>query len=223
MTTSLDLKKFEVLMEARVAEIAQFEEPAHDLLHFKRVVQLAKALAQIEGAKMEVVTPAAWLHDYVIVPKNDPRRKLASQLSATAAIKFLAEIEYPQIYHEDIAHAIEAHSFSANIIPKTLEAKIVQDADRLDGLGAIGIARCFATAGVLKRQFYSLADPLCESRVADDHAFTVDHFFVKLFKVAETMQTPSGQIEAARRVRVMKHYLGQLKQEIDGLTTVDSI
>jgi uncharacterized protein len=194
--------------------IAGIDDPAHDLLHLKRVVAMAKRLCAEEGAIPEVVIPAAWLHDFVIVPKNDPRRAQASRLSAEAAILFLKEIEYPEQYHQAIGHAIETHSFSANIEPRTLEARIVQDADRLDGLGAIGIARCFATAGLLKRAFYSEEDPFCELRTPDDREFTIDHFFTKLFKVAETLQTPSGRREGARRVQAMREFLKNLKNEI---------
>lgn len=208
---NLDIEKD---LEQKISEIASAEDPAHDLLHFKRVVKIAKAICEKEKAKAEIVIPAAWLHDFVIVPKNDPRRKQASQLSAEGAIRFLKELSYPEKYFDEIAHAIAAHSFSANIETKTLEAKIVQDADRLDGLGAIGIARCFATAGLLKRSFYSEMDPFCESRIIDDQQFTLDHFFAKLFKTAETLKTEAGRAEGVRRVGVMKKYLTDLADEI---------
>ena len=208
------MKDWEAKFEAKIREIATAEDPAHDILHFQRVVQTAKNLCVQEKGKAEVVVPAAWLHDFVIIPKNDPRRKQASQLSADAAIEFLKEIGYPSQYFEEIAHAIAAHSFSANIETKTLEAGIVQDADRLDGLGAIGIARVFATAGLLKRVFYSEEDPFCEQRVADDRVFTLDHFYVKLFKTAETLKTKAGRAEGVKRVAVMKQYLADLKLEV---------
>jgi uncharacterized protein len=206
--------ELENLLEHKISQIASAEDPAHDLLHFKRVVRIAKEICAKEKARVEVVIPAAWLHDFVIVPKSDPRRKIASRLSADEAVKFLREISYPEIYLEDIAHAIAAHSFSANIETKTLEAKIVQDADRLDGLGAIGVARCFATAGLLKRAFYSEADPFCEKRDPDDRQFTVDHFFAKLFKTAETLKTEAGRAEGQRRLDVMRKYLADLSREM---------
>ena len=208
------LADIEKALEKKISEIASSEDPAHDLLHFKRVVKIAKEICEKENAKTEVVIPSAWLHDFVIIPKNDPRRKQASQLSAEAAVQFLRELSYPEIYFEEIAHAIVAHSFSANIEAKTLEAKIVQDADRLDGLGAIGIARCFATAGLLKTAFYSEQDPFCETRNINDRQFTVDHFFAKLFKTAETLKTEAGRTEGIKRVEVMKRYLVDLADEI---------
>lgn len=210
----MDVSKFEDTFFAKISTIASNDDPAHDLLHFQRVVKMAKALCFLENAKKEVVIPAAWLHDFVIVPKNDPRRSKASQLSADAAIEFLKEIGYPEEFHADIAHAIAAHSFSANIEPKTLEAKIVQDADRLDGLGSIGIARCFATSGILKRSFYSQEDPFCVIRPPDDKEFALDHFYEKLFKTAETLQTEEGREEGKRRVEAMKIFLDNLKTEI---------
>lgn len=213
----MTLDQFEPLISKKIESLATPEDPAHDFLHFKRVVSTAKYLCHLENGKIEVVLPATWLHDFVIVPKNDPRRSQASQISAEAAIDFLRQIQYPEKYYDEIAHAIAAHSFSANLETKTLEAKIVQDADRLDGLGAIGIARCFATAGLLKRAFYSERDPFCEKRSADDKTFTVDHFFVKLFKTAESLKTQKGREEGMRRVQVMKKFLADMKIEIESI------
>lgn len=210
----MQLHKFESLFAEKIAQVATTDDPAHDLLHFKRVVASAKHLAAIENAKMEVVIPAAWLHDLVIVPKNDPRRSEASRLCAAAAIKYLQEINYPSEFFDEISHAIASHSFSANIEALTLEAKIVQDADRLDGLGAIGIARCFATGALMKRPFYSEEDPFCESRIPNDQEFTADHFFAKLFVVAETLKTNAGRAEGARRAEIMRRYLKDLNTEI---------
>ena len=115
---------------------------------------------------------------------------------------------------ESIGHAIEAHSFSAKIEPRTLEARVVQDADRLDGLGAIGIGRLFIVGGLLKRRIYDPADPFAETRTADDLVNTIDHFYVKLFKVADSLQTEAGRAEGARRARFMREYLEQLRREI---------
>jgi len=214
--TTRQLIDWESKFESKISETASSDDPAHDLLHFKRVVALAKYLCESENGNAEIVVPAAWLHDFVIVPKDSPLRSQASRLSAEKAIEFLRSIDYPRKFHDDIAHAVEGHSFSANIEVKTLEAKIVQDADRLDGLGAIGIARCFATAGLLKRAFYSSEDPFCDTRTPDDSQFTVDHFFKKLFNTAETMKTTSGTEEGRKRVAVMKGYLMSLRAEVAG-------
>lgn len=211
------LHKWELLFAEKIRSVASNDDPAHDFLHFQRVVATAKRLCATENGELKIVIPAAWLHDLVIVPKNSPDRARASQMSADAAIAFLESIEYPDQYYSDIAHAIAAHSFSANIETKTLEARIVQDADRLDGLGAIGIARCFATAGLLRSPFYSPDDPFCVSRSPDDSQFTVDHFYKKLFKVAEQLKTNAGVEEGKRRVEFMRTYLEAFEFEIKSL------
>jgi uncharacterized protein len=208
------LEHFAALCRDRIGAVATADDPAHDLLHFERVVATARRLCAEEGARLEVVLPAAWLHDLVNVPKNDPRRAHASRLSAESALVFLKEIEYPAELWPDIAHAIEAHSFSARIEARTPEAAIVQDADRLDGLGAIGIARTMATGGLLGRAFYAADDPFCATRPPDDATFTVDHFYAKLFRTAETLRTAAGRREGARRVAVMSRYLDDLAREI---------
>lgn len=213
-----NLASFERTFEKQITEIATADDPSHDLAHFKRVVTTAKKLCSMEGGIEEIVVPAAWLHDFVIVPKGDPRRSQASRLSAVAAIDFLKQCEYPNSYFDAIAHAIEAHSFSAAIPAATLEAKIVQDADRLDGLGAVGIARLFATAALMKTPFYSTDDPFCTTRHPNDRQFALDHFFAKLFKTADTLQTPAGKKEGLERVSVMKTYLENLAREISPMS-----
>lgn len=205
---------WEKIFQKKIKEVATCEDPAHDYLHFMRVTKMAKLLCEVERGNKNVVVPAAWLHDLVLIKKDDPRRSLASKLSAGAARKFLQSINYPNEYIDEIAHAIESHSYSANITAKTLEAKIVQDADRLDGLGAIGLARCFATSGLLKREFYSKMDPFCKSRNPDDGRFTLDHFYQKLYKTAKSLQTEYGRTEGLRRLRVMEEYLENLHNEI---------
>lgn len=204
------------LFHKTILDLTQsLEDPAHDFLHFSRVVKTAKALCTSEGGNWEVVGPAAWLHDFVIVPKNHPDRKIASRLSATKAGEFLTPLGYRASDLQAIKHCIEAHSFSAQIEPTTLEAQIVQDADRLDGIGSIGIARCFSLAGVLKRPFYSQHDPFCSQRTPDDQTYTLDHFYQKLFKTAESLKTRSARDEGQRRVQAMRAFLEQLKREIE--------
>lgn len=210
----LDLQFWENQFREKIIQTDLGQDSAHDLAHFQRVVTSARRLAQKEGANLEIVIPAAWLHDLVNAPKSDPRRSVASRLSAEASIEYLKTIHYPSHYLDKIAHAIEAHSFSAKIEPKTLEAKIVQDADRLDGLGAIGIARCFSVGGLLQRPFYDPLDPFGKNREFDDRKYTLDHFFVKLFRVGETLQTQAGREEGAARIQMMKEYLEQLEKEI---------
>ncbi|SBS35109.1 putative hydrolase [Marinomonas aquimarina] len=187
---------------------------AHDLAHIERVVKQAKWLAQQEGANELVVVAAAWLHDLVNYPKDDPKRAQASFDSASKAESFLKSLGLDGAEISAIQHAIVTHSFSAQVTPRTLEAKVVQDADRLDALGAIGIARCMMVGGRLDRSLYDTLDPFCEEREPNDLLFTLDHFFQKLLRLENTFQTDSGQLEAARRSAFMREFLSQLKAEI---------
>lgn len=189
-------------------------DAAHDMEHVRRVVANARKLAEEEGANMNVVVPAGWLHDCVVVPKDSGKRVMASILAAERAADFLRAESFPEAQIPDVKHAIEAHSFSAGIEPRTLEAKVVQDADRLDALGAIGIARCMMVGGVLGTSLYHPEEPFPETREADDHVAVVDHFYTKLLRLAGSMQTASGRREAQRRTRFMRGYLEELRREI---------
>ncbi|PEN12249.1 hydrolase [Longibacter salinarum] len=193
-------------------------DAAHDRAHIRRVVTAARALAEREGADLDVVEPAAWLHDCVAMAKDDPERDQASRRAAEVAVRFLKRIGYPEETHEAIHHAIEAHSYSAGIVPETTEARVVQDADRLDAIGAIGIARCFMVGGALESELYNVDDPFCEDRKPDDHTYTIDHFYEKLLGLPETMQTQAGRKEAERRADVMRDYLNDLRREITGVS-----
>ena len=161
-----------------------------------------------------VVLPAAWLHDCVAVPKNSPLRSHASRLAAERANELLSEAGYPLEFLPAIHHCIEAHSFSAKIDCLTGEAKVVQDADRLEALGAIGIARCLMTGGSLGQRLYDPDEPLPINRPARDDLQSVDHFFAKLFRLPATMQTEAGRREALQRTQMMQLFLEQLCREI---------
>ena len=189
-------------------------DTAHDLSHIKRVVGNAKKLAKSSAANLAIVIPAAWLHDCVSVAKDSPLRSQASSLSAKAAIEFLQLHGYHDDWLKSIEHAIAAHSFSAGIEPETLEAKIVQDADRLDALGAIGIARCLQTGVAMGSVLYDVDDPFAENRQAKDRISIIDHFYTKLLTLADTMKTAAGREEAELRTVFMRDYLSQLRREL---------
>ncbi|AVF61443.1 TPA: HD domain-containing protein [Vibrio diabolicus] len=204
-------------IESQFLEFMQQEmqvDAAHDISHVQRVVNTAKKLAVEEGADLSIVLPAAYLHDCFTYPKDHPNRKQSSIIAAKKAVAFLESIDYPQQYHDAIAHAIEAHSFSANIRPNTLEAKVVQDADRLDALGAIGITRCIQVSTEFDAQLYDDKDIFAQQRELDDKQFTLDHFQTKLFKIAETMNTESARREAQKRKAFMQAYIEQLHDEV---------
>lgn len=184
------------------------------MAHLARVVAAARRLASLEGASIDVVMPAAWLHDCVHVPVTSPERPRASMMAGDTATAFLRSIGYPDALLDAIHHAIAAHSFSAKIPPTTTEARVVQDADRLDAIGAIGIARCLMLGGQMGRTLYDLDDPFAERRAPDDRVSSLDHFYTKLLTLAATMQTEAGRAEAAQRTAFMRDYLDQLRREL---------
>ena len=187
---------------------------AHDIEHVERVVANARAIGSIEGARMDVVLPAAWLHDCVSSPKDSPKRGAASRLAAAEALRLLRAWRLEGLPLEDIRHAIEAHSFSAEIPARSLEARVVQDADRLEALGAIGLARCLMLGGAMKRPLYVPADPFCGSREPDDRAATIDHFYTKLLRLSRQFQTATGRAEADRRTLTLQAFLSNLRTEL---------
>jgi uncharacterized protein len=189
-------------------------DPAHDPMHIERVVANARHLAAGEGARLEIVIPAAWLHDCVTLPKHSPERAQASKLAAAEATRLLTEWGCDPGWLPEIAHAIEAHSFSARVEPRSIEAKVVQDADRLEALGAIGLARTLMLGGFSRKPLYDREDPFCESREPDDRRIVIDHCYAKLLRLAGTMQTAAGRREAEVRTAIIQRFLDELRREL---------
>mgnify|MGYP001814754692 FL=1 len=189
-------------------------DSAHDFEHIMRVYKNAQKICKKEKANEKLVLSAALLHDIVSYPKSDKRSKLSSIHSAKKSEQILKKYDFSKEEITKISDAIRDHSFSQNKIPVTLEGKILQDADRLDAIGAIGIARVFATGGSLKRPFYNIDDPFCKTRKPNDKIWTVDHFYKKLLNLEALMHTKSGKTEAKKRTKVIKEFLKELKQEL---------
>jgi uncharacterized protein len=189
-------------------------DSAHDFQHVMRVYKNAKKICKKENVNEKLVLSAVLLHDIVSYKKSDKRSKLSSMESAIESKKILKKYNFSLEEIQIISDAIRDHSFSRNKIPTTIEGKILQDADRLDALGAIGIARVFTVGGFEKRSFYSVQDPFCKNRLPDDKIWTLDHFYRKLLKLESLMNTKSGRIEAKKRTKVLKDFLIQLKKEI---------
>ncbi len=189
-------------------------DPAHDFEHIMRIYKNAQKLAKKEKANTKLVLAAVLLHDIVSFPKSDSRSKTSSTESALEAQKILKKYDYSDDEIKIVSDAIRDHSFSKGMVPRTIEGKVLQDADRLDALGAIGIARTFAVGGAEKRPFYSKHDTFCRIRKPDDQNWTLDHFYKKLLLLEKKMNTKAGKTEAKRRTKIMKKFLDDLKKEI---------
>ena len=191
-----------------------WKDGSHDLGHLLRVWSNIRLIQAEEGGDLEVLAAACLLHDCVAVEKNSARRNQASRLSAERAAQLLAELNWPTARINAVSHAIEAHSFSARIPPATLEARIIQDADRLDAIGALGVARCFYTAGRMRSALYDVADPHGLRRLHDDSRYAMDHFQTKLLRLASSFETETGQRLARARHERMERFLTEMANEI---------
>ncbi|MDR3537056.1 MAG: HD domain-containing protein [Acetobacteraceae bacterium] len=207
--------------EALAAQLLSTLGPAgtdgsHDLSHLLRVWRNAAAIAATEsGCDMTLLAAAAILHDCVAVEKDSPLRAQASRLAAARAREIVGALGWPGPRVDGLAHAIEAHSFSAGIAPETLEARILQDADRLDAIGAIGVARCFYVGGRMGSALYDPLDPDATARALDDRRFAFDHFSAKLFRLADGFATRAGQAAATERVATMRSFVAAFRSEVD--------
>lgn len=190
------------------------DDGAHDLAHLRRVWHNALAILAEDGGDAGIICAAVLLHDCVAVEKGSPLRAQASRLAAERASGILAGMRWPAPRIEAVAHAIEAHSFSAGIEPLTLEARVLQDADRLDAIGLVGVARCFYTAGRMGSALYHVADPLANGRVLDDRAYALDHFGAKLLGLAAGFRTPAGRRLAAERHARLERFVAEFHSEL---------
>ena len=188
---------------------------SHDRSHLMRVWNLVCQIAATEtDVDMEALAVATLFHDCVSVEKNSPQRTMASRLSADVARGLLRRIGWDERRIEAVAHAIEAHSFSAGIEPRSREAAILRDADRLDALGALGIARVFYVAGRLGTPLYDADDPFAQRRPYDDRRFAIDHFETKLFQLTKGLLTMAGKKIGEQRTALMKVFVEDFGREI---------
>ena len=197
--------------------LLQNQSPAHDFQHMLRVYKNAEMISkQEESVDLDIVLAAALLHDLVVYPKGSSKTINSADDSAEIAKKILLEYKnYPREKIEKVADAIRTHSYSKRLVPQTLEGKILQDADRLDAIGAIGIARTFSVGGSENRSLYNPTDAFCETeRQLDDTQWTLDHIKRKLMILKNSMHTKTAKKIAEERTEFMELFLNQLRKEI---------
>jgi len=188
----------------------QNNDPAHDFEHIMRVYRNAEKICKIENGNKKLILSAVLLHD-IIKNKNQINSALKSAKLAEIILK---ENHFSSDEIMVISDAIKDHSFSKNKIPSTPEGKILQDADRLDAIGAIGLARVFSFSGSNNRPFYDPKDPFSKNRNLNDNKWALDHFFEKLLKLEAKMNTKTGKLLAKRRTKTLKNFLKEMKNEI---------
>ncbi|MFH7906692.1 phosphohydrolase [Enterobacter cloacae] len=214
----MELTQWQQRFERWLGENHTTDDTAHDISHFRRVWMTAQKIMANQAVEPLVILTACYFHDIFSLPKNHPERGQSSRLAARKTREILHRDfpDFPPAHYDAVAHAIEAHSFSAGIAPQSLEAKIVQDADRLEALGAIGLARVFAVSGALGVPLFDARDPFADARTLDDRAFALDHFQTKLLRLPDTMQTEMGRELARHNADFLIQFMAKLSAELQG-------
>lgn len=204
----MDVRKFikderSIRLIERTREFAEHffgREGTHGFSHVKRVFNLCLHIGGAEGADLEILALAALLHDIARPLESSGKVKDHAIEGARIARQYLKSMGYPAERAEAVAHAIEAHRFSGGPEPRTLEAKILSDADKLDAIGAIGVARVFMYSGEHGR---SIEDSLA-------------HFEEKILQLKELMYTETAKELARERHRFTEEFVERLRREIEG-------
>lgn len=203
-----------LLAEARARDAAlATPDPSHDTAHLLRVALWTLRLGGA-GVDAREGIAAALLHDAVHVPKDSPDRARASEWAADFAAKRLAELGFAPEAIARIAAAVRDHSFSRGAVPADALGCALQDADRLEALGAIGWLRCIATGVRMQAEWFHADDPWAAARELDDRRYSVDHLFTKLLGLPATMRTAAGRAEAHRRAEFLRRFADQLGDEL---------
>ena len=198
------MSKEDILIKAQeyIKETLLNDGTGHDYYHIERVVINARKILQTEQADSFIVELAAWLHDLGDHKLHNGIDKSEELISA-----FLKSLAVEQSIIDRIIEIVSQISFSKGNKPSSIEAEIVQDADRLDAIGAIGIARCFVYGGSKNRILYSPDEKEKENS-------SVQHFYDKLFKLKDMMNTESAKLIAAKRHSFMKEYIAEFYREV---------
>ena len=197
-----------------VKKIYLKNDPAHDFEHIMRVYKNAEKICKTEKANKKLVLISVLLHDIVKIPHSSKSSKSSADVSAEKSKVILKKLNMTQEEINVISEAIRNHSFTKKKVSNSIEGRILQDADRLDAIGSIGISRAFCISGVKNRPFYNPDNPFAKKRKLDDKKWALDHFFKKLLLLEKQMNTKSAKIEAKRRTKILRKFLDDLKLEI---------
>jgi len=194
-------------------------EAGHDWFHIERVWRTAKNLAQKENASIFIVELAALLHDIADAKFHDGDEEIGP-LKAGDFLKTL-DVDSQSIFHvqQIIRHMSYKSSFDEPGFT-SIEMEIVQDADRLDAIGAIGIARAFTYGGYKNRELYNPEIAPNPNQTKEEYKYTkaptINHFYEKLLLLKDKMNTVAGKAMAIQRHNFMLQYLEQFYGEWNG-------
>jgi len=205
-----------------VKQTLEGAEGGHDWFHTKRVLANSIHIAKKENANLFVVQLAALLHDIADAKFHDGDETLGPKIAS----EFLEAQKVDPLNREHIIKIIKSVSFKNSLSPMenpfdSIELQIVQDADRLDAIGAIGIARAFNYGGFKNRELHNPKVPpnmnMNKEAYKKSSAPTINHFYEKLLLLKEKMNTPTGKKLADNRHDFMLSYLDQFYQEWEGI------
>lgn len=191
------------------------EVTGHDWYHIERVTKTASILAQEEDADLFIVNLASLLHDLA-----DDKVVNSEQEGLNNIISWLKKHSVEDNHINHVIEIIQSISFKGgnNFLVKTLEAQIVQDADRLDAIGAVGIARCFVYTGSKGRMIYNPSMKIRERMSVEEYrnedTSAIQHFYEKLLKLKDLMNTQTGYKIAIQRHKFMEEFLEQFYNEV---------
>lgn len=188
-----------------------FSCSAHDLDHTLRVLKYAKLIARDLDINMDILIPSIYLHDIARAHVDgEGRKENHAVVGARIARKFLESIEYEPELIEGICHCIGTHNFKNDQKPNTLEAKVLYDADKLDGLGAMGIARLFAMSG---RYGSSMYDFHIEDEASSDYVAPNIEFERKQRHLDKLLFLETSRKMAKEKIEFMDEFFIKLKEE----------
>ncbi len=203
---------------ARAQRLYGEADAVHDFDHVLRVLELAERIGEAEGARLSIVRPAALLHD---VGRERAEREGFDHAAFAARLAREVLSGHPGATVEAVAHAIAAHRFRSEPVPETLEAQVLFDADKLDAIGAIGVARAFAYGGAHDQRLWAPADAVdlerWQAEGDDPQSHTPVHeFVVKLSRIKNRLFTATGRAIAEERHAYMVGFFERLEREIAG-------
>jgi len=193
--------------------------PTHDWDHVERVHNLCMHIGRIEGADLEVLSCAAYLHD---IGRGFEERDISvchARKGAQLAQGLLADMGFEDTFIQKVVHCIATHRFRDGLMPETLEARVLYDADKLDAIGAIGIARAYAYAGEHNQRLVEEFEREHGDDLAVDHTShsPIKEYKVKLSKIKDRMLTSEGRRIAEKRDAFMSAFLERLRAECEGV------
>jgi uncharacterized protein len=209
----MNLQKFYKLI-AYVKEHQTKKDPAHDITHINRVLHNALNIAKhYPECDIDILVPAVLLHDIVLYDKKSEENVFASLHSAELArelLQKLTELPYKEI--DAVCLCINECSYTKNTEPSSLESQILQDADRIESMGAIAIMRTFTSAGQLNEQLYDINDPLCEHSMYGRSA--MDFIVCRVGNIVDKLHTNAAREIFKKRNIIVDSFVSAFKTEM---------